>query len=87
MELTTKEINELLDAMELPKTGNKEQKLQRVLENSYIETQDASEVQPYEIRMWAGKIPVYVCKICCRQYNDLDRLLKHIAGHGERSKL
>lgn len=53
-------------------------------ETNLIETQDAGkepEVTDYEVRMWAGKIPVYVCAHCGRQYDDLDRCVLHILGH------
>lgn len=37
--------------------------------------------KPYAVRMWAGKIPVYVCKKCGRQMDDQDRMILHVIGH------
>lgn len=44
----------------------------------------------YEMRMWAGKIPIYVCSFCGRQYDDEDRAIMHVLGHypqGKREKV
>jgi hypothetical protein len=39
------------------------------------------EVQHYEVRMWGGKIPVFVCKTCDFQTEDKDRMILHAVGH------
>jgi hypothetical protein len=48
--------------------------------------------KPYSVRMWAGKIPVYVCnaKGCGLQRDDEERMILHVLEHypqEEREKL
>lgn len=80
--LTAKELDEILGAMGLQKDGSKADKIERLQDKIYIETQgETPEVKDYEMRLWAGKIYVYVCSHCGRQYDDRDKLFMHILGH------
>lgn len=89
--LTVSELDELLDMMGLSKDGLKADKVERLQDKIYVEEiseverrkvgMDEPEVKDYEIRMWAGKIPVYVCGHCGRQYDNRDKLFMHILYH------
>lgn len=45
------------------------------------EAGEEPEVKDYEIRMWAGKIPVYVCAHCGRQIDSEDDMKLHVLKH------
>jgi hypothetical protein len=85
--MTVKELDELLDAAGLPKDGLKADKVARL--DNIIETSktgEKPEVKDYEIRMWAGKIPVYICSHCGRQHDDRDRMILHVLEHYPKEK-
>ena len=52
--------------------------------NSLKETQKAGkkpEVKDYEMRMWSGKIPIYVCLKCSVQMDSEDDMKLHVLEH------
>lgn len=45
------------------------------------ETGDEPEVKDYGMRMWAGRIPVYICSHCDRQMDSEDDMKLHVLKH------
>lgn len=40
----------------------------------------------YSVRMWRGKIPVYVCDFCGLQRDSKDDMILHVVGHYPKNK-
>ena len=77
-----KDLDDVLEQMGLPKDGRKADKIERLQGKVYVETQgNKPEVKDYEMRMWSGVIPVFVCSKCGRQMDSEDDMMLHIVGH------
>jgi hypothetical protein len=57
-------------------------KLDGDMNENFLETQgEKPEVQEYEMRMWAGVIPIYACLTCGRQEDVEADMIAHVLEH------
>ena len=94
--LTVSELDDILDEMNLDKSGLKADKIDRI-EEYYTETPMAGaetpevaieterevvqSLAPFTVRMWSGIKPVYACTMCGRQEDDRDDAILHYLNH------
>ena len=53
-----------------------------MMDENFLETEgEKPEVQVYEMRRWAGVVPVYVCLKCDMQTGNEDKMKRHVLGH------
>ena len=74
-------IDRLMDAenpeQETPEAGR--DKPEVIKGKAVIESLRAEK--PYSVRLWAGKIPVYVCNRCKVQMDSEDQIILHVVKH------
>ena len=90
--LTVKELDEILEYMELPTTGLKADKIERLQDKIYIETLEMGEKPEvfYHEHLWSGVKKIYICNICGRNFDEQDRMIMHVLKHkpeDERAEL
>ena len=93
---TVTELDDLLDEQDLPKTGLKADKVERL--ESFIETPEAGSQEPevivskqpqvehYTNVLWAGIKTVYACALCDRQEDSEDDMRLHVLKHYPESQ-
>jgi hypothetical protein len=74
-------LNEIPE-QETPKAGRVKPEVQD--RKAVIES--LADEKPYSVRMWAGKIPVYVCNECGLQRDDEERMILHVINHYPKNK-
>ncbi len=94
-DMTVSELDDLLDELELDKTGLKADKVERI--ENFLETPEAGSQEPevivskqpivyYTERLWAGIKTVYACAQCDRQEDIEDDMRLHVLKHYPESE-
>lgn len=45
------------------------------------EVQKSEETAEYRKTMWRGRIPIWICETCERQFEDEERIIMHVLNH------
>lgn len=94
-DMTVAELDDLLDELELDKTGLKADKIERI--ENFLETPEAGSQEPevivskqpiehYTKVLWAGIKTVYACAQCNRQEDSEDDMRLHVLTHYPESE-
>lgn len=94
-DMTVSELDDLLDELELDKTGLKAEKVERI--ENFLETPEVGSQEPevivskqpivyYTEWLWAGIKTVYACALCDRQEDSEDDMCLHVLKHYPESE-